>query len=510
MFLVIAILSGGVLWLASYEKQDGVDQSASMLEKSQTKEKSLRQPAVAGQFYPGEKQELVEMLNQFLGKVSLPEITEPIRALIVPHAGYVYSGQVAAYGFKTLENQPFKTIILIGSSHNSYLTKAVIDGSDAWQTILGEVDLANDLRDKLVKESSLFEIDSEPHRSEHSLEVEVPFLQMVLDDFKLLPVLIGHQLTEDELNEISQALVKHFDDQTLLIASSDMSHYPAYEQANQADQKVIEAILTGQTSELGKTISQLEKEHIANLDTSLCAQAAVEVIMKVAQAINVSEIKLLKYANSGDVAVGDKSEVVGYSAISFSGGLLSKPAQDEEMLNESQRKTLLDIAKTSVEQYVQQGQWPDFSVVDPLLKESLGAFVTLKKDGQLRGCIGRFEPDIPLYQVVSQMAVAAASQDVRFQPIQVSELADLEYEVSVLSPLKQIADWQEIELGRHGVQVRQGSRSGVFLPQVATENNWDLDKFMGELCSQKAGLSWDCWKNGEVDLYVFTAEIFGE
>lgn len=511
MFFGIAILSGGILWLANYEKQERADQSASMLEKSQTKEKSLRQPAVAGQFYPGDKQELTEMINQFLGKVSLPEISGSVRALIVPHAGYVYSGQVAAYGFKGLENQSIKTIILIGSSHNYHLDKAIIDGSDAWQTVLGQVDLAIDLRDKLVKESSLlFEIDSEPHQSEHSLEVELPFLQTVLNDFKLLPVLIGHHLTEDELNEISQALVKHFDEQTLLIASSDMSHYPAYEQANQADQKVIEAILTGQTSEVRKAINQLEKENIANLSTSLCAQAAVEVVMKVAQLINVSEIKLLKYANSGDVPVGDKSEVVGYSAISFSGGLLSRPAQSDVMLNETQRKTLLEIAKTSVEKYVQQGQWPDFPVDDPLLNEKLGAFVTLKKNGQLRGCIGQFEPDIPLYQVVSQMAVAAATQDVRFQPIQVSELADLEYEVSVLSPLKQIADWQEIELGQHGVQVRQGSRSGVFLPQVATENNWDLDKFMGELCSQKAGLPWDCWKNGEVDLYVFTAEVFAE
>lgn len=503
----LVVLIGGVFLFLFFKEADKIDQLSSMSENLDKKEKSIRQPVVAGQFYPGDKKELTEMISQFLEKVELPKIEGEIRALIVPHAGYVFSGGVAAYGFKAVQGQDIKTVILIGSSHHQYLAGAIIDSFDVWQTPLGQIDLDTDLRDALVKDNSLFKIDSIPHQPEHSLEVEVPFLQRVLSDFKLLPILVSHQLSEGDLDKISQTLTKYLDDKTLLIASSDMSHYPPYEQANQADKKVIEAILTGQVVNLRQIIGQIEKENIPNLDTCLCGQGAVEVVIKVAQRMKVQEIKLLKYANSGDVPIGDKSQVVGYSAIAFTWPSPTT-ASFAFKLNQEQKSQLLEIAKTSVEKYILENKMPDFAITDSLLNESLGAFVTLKKHGQLRGCIGRFEPDIPLFQVVSQMAIAAATQDARFNPVQSKELNDLEYEISVLSPLRKIADWREIEIGRHGVQIKQGFRSGVFLPQVATENNWDLDKFMGELCSQKAGLPWDCWKNSQVDIYVFTTEVF--
>jgi AmmeMemoRadiSam system protein B/AmmeMemoRadiSam system protein A len=505
--LILAILIGGIFWLVFFSKEiDETSQTASMLEKS--KDISIRQPAVAGQFYPSDKEELTKMISQFLGQVELPKIEEPVRALVVPHAGYVFSGQVAAYGFKAVQEQDIKTVILIGPSHHQYIQGAVIDKHDVWQTPLGQIDLDTSLRDILVKENTLFKIDSSPHQPEHCLEVMVPFLQKMFGQVQILPVLVS-QLSDDNLEKISQTLTKHIDNKTLLVASSDMSHYPPSEKANYADQKVIEAILTGQAANLRETITQLEKENIPNLSTCLCGQAAVEIIMKVAQEMNVSEIKLLKYANSGDVAIGDKSQVVGYSSIAFTWEVSSGTSSGLE-LNSQQKSKLLEIARTSVEKYVREKQIPGFEISDPLLNESLGTFVTLKKHSQLRGCLGRFEPNIPLYQIVSQMAVAAATQDARFKPVQVSELNDLEYEISVLSPLRRIDDWREIEIGKHGVQIKQGFRSGVFLPQVATDNNWDLDKFMGELCSQKAGLPWDCWKNGQVDIYVFTAEVFGE
>lgn len=181
------------------------------------------------------------------------------------------------------------------------------------------------------------------------------------------------------------------------------------------------------------------------------------------------------------------------------------------LLNKDEKEKLLEIAQTSVETFIREGKAPEFQIENPILNQNLGAFVTLKKDGQLRGCIGRFSPtDIPLYQVVSQMAISAATQDRRFYPVTNSELEDLKYEISVLSVLEKIENWREIEVGKHGVQIRKGLRSGVFLPQVATENNWDLEKFMGELCFQKVGLEWDCWKREDVELYTFTAQVFGE
>jgi len=510
IFSVIVLLVGGLLWLASYEKRNKV------MDNQEQEEKIVRQPAVEGQFYPDDKQELTRMVNQFLQEAGKAESEASIWALIVPHAGHVYSGGVAAYGFKAIQGQDIDRVILIGSSHSSYLDKAVIDGSDAWQTLLGQVALDTDLRDKLIQENNLFKVDSEPHKSEHSLEVELPFLQTTLNDFNLLPILVSHQISQGDLDKISQTLAKYVDNKTLLVISSDMSHYPSYDQANSADNKVIEAILTGQLTNLQSTISQLEKENIANLDTCLCGQAAVEILMRIAGQMPGTEIKLLKYANSGDVSIGEKTRVVGYGAISFSRS--AKESQDQT-LSQEQRKTLLSIARQSVEDYVSKKQVSKFDISDPDLNEHLGAFVTLKKHGQLRGCIGRFalpaeaegeggSPDIPLYEVVSQMAVSAAVNDARFQPVEADELNDLDYEISVLSPLRKIQSWQEIELGKHGVQIKKGSSSGVFLPQVATDNSWDMDKFMGELCSQKVGLDWDCWKTEEVDIYVFTAEVF--
>jgi len=502
LFLILVIIIGGVFWLANYEKKDKTMNNQE--QNKEQKEKTVREPAVAGQFYPENKEELAQMISQFLNEAELPEIKKPVRALIVPHAGYVYSGGVAAYGFKAIQEQNIKRVILIGCSHNFHLNGAIIDGNDAWQTPSGQVDLDADLQDALIKESSLFKVDSSTHKPEHSLEVEIPFLQTILNDFKLLPILVSHELSNDDLEKISQILSKHIDDKTLIIASSDMSHYPGYEKANYADKKVIDAILTNQISDLQNTISKLEKENIDNLDTCLCAQKAVEVIMKIAGKMDNSEIKFLKYANSGDLDFGDPLRVVGYSSFAF----MWDNNDSKFELNFEQKSKLLEIAKTSVEKYVSERQVPDFEVDDSLLNEHLGAFVTLKKQGQLRGCIGQFQPDIPLYQVISQMAVSAAVQDSRFAPVQSDELNDLEYEISVLSPLRKINDWRQIELGKHGVQIRQGAYSGVFLPQVATENNWDLNKFMGELCSQKAGLSWNCWKDKNVDLYIFTAEVF--
>lgn len=502
LFLVIII--GGVFWLADYEKGDKTMDDQEQGEKEPNK--IIRQPAVAGQFYPSSKKELTEMIEQFLAEAGSPSIKKPVRGLILPHAGYVYSGGITAYGIKAIQRQSIDKVILIGPSHHQYLKGGVIDGSDVWETPLGQVDIDTNLRDALIKESDLFEVDSSIHAPEHSLEVEIPFLQAVLGEFKILPVLVN-QLSQDELEKVSQVLAKHSDNKTLFVASSDMSHYPAYQEANSVDQRIVQAVLTGRVAELQKTISQIETEKISGLDTCLCGQEAVEVLMSIAQQKKVEEIKLLKYANSGDIDIGDKSRVVGYSAISFSWP--EEPVKSSELtLSQEQKSQLLEIAKRSVEKYVLERQLPEFVITDFLLNKPLGAFVTLKKHGQLRGCIGRFEPDIPLCQVVSQMAVSAAVHDSRFTPVQADELNDLEYEISVLSPLRKIDDWHEIELGKHGVQIKQGFNSGVFLPQVATENNWDLDTFMGQLCSQKAGLDWDCWKSGEAELYVFTADVF--
>jgi hypothetical protein len=238
----------------------------------------------------------------------------------------------------------------------------------------------------------------------------------------------------------------------------------------------------------------------------------VKAVMRYVARVGATRGQLLKYANSGDTA-GSKDGVVGYCAVAFSieGGtnMPAKQSKDEEVVNKAEQQELLNLAKLTVESVVKTGKKPDYANKMPGLDRPLGAFVTLREKGQLRGCIGRFEPDIPIYEVVMEMAVAAATQDYRFPPVSEKELDKLEYEISVLSPLRKVGSWKEIEIGKHGVEVARGMGRGVFLPQVATETGWDIETFMNTLCEQKAGLPADAWKDPKTDIYVFTAQVFG-
>jgi AmmeMemoRadiSam system protein A len=239
--------------------------------------------------------------------------------------------------------------------------------------------------------------------------------------------------------------------------------------------------------------------------------------MSYARKIAASRITLLKYGNSGDTA-GAKDRVVGYAAIVFSGGELNplpentdaRATEDEGEFSLQDRLELLKLARLTVETVAKTGGQPAWTNSLAGLEKKRGAFVTLREHGQLRGCIGHFEADMPIYRTVIEMAIAAATQDNRFRPVSPTELGAIDYEISVLSPLRKISNWREIQLGKHGVQVVRGFHRGVFLPQVATETGWDLETFMGELCSQKAGLPEDAWKDPKTDLYVFTAEVFGD
>ena len=469
-------------------------------EDSKKEELPIREPAVAGAFYPAGKADLSSAVDGYLSKAEVSGIGKYVKGLIVPHAGYDYSGPVAAYGYKTLIGQDIKRVVLVGSSHHEYFEGASVYLKGYYKTPLGLVEIDSEFNKKLMAKSDKISYHQSADSQEHSLEVQLPFLQRVLgDNFKIVPIIIGNQ--PGAVDILINALKNLIDENTLLIASSDLSHYPKYEDAKYSDNKVIEAILTGKRENLRNTISELEKENIPNLQTCACGHDAIEVVMGLTQN---KKATLLKYANSGDTPVGDKAQVVGYVAIAFS----SDVSEDE--LGKTEQKRLLEIARQAVETYIKDGKTIEPKEDNPILNRHLGAFVTLKKHDQLRGCIGRFEPDIPLYQVVIQMAIAAATQDARFYPVSQDELKDLEYEISVLSPLKKVDSWKDIEIGKHGVQVIQGGHSGVFLPQVATENNWDCETFLSILCTQKAGLPSDCYKDPEASIYVFTAQVFNE
>ncbi|MFW5982651.1 MAG: AmmeMemoRadiSam system protein A [Candidatus Brocadiia bacterium] len=182
------------------------------------------------------------------------------------------------------------------------------------------------------------------------------------------------------------------------------------------------------------------------------------------------------------------------------------------MLSEEARDELLDIARKSVESAVRGETVPELESDNEKLQDKVGAFVTLKTNGHLRGCLGRFTSDLPLWETVQKMAVAAATEDPRFMGnrIQPEELDQVKIEISVLSPLEKTDDPMELELGTHGIYVQKGRRTGCFLPQVATETGWSKEEFLQRCCSGKAGLSPDAWKDPDTDVYLFTAEVIGE
>ncbi len=474
-------------------------------------DENVRPPAVAGGFYPADPGELGRMIDAMMAAAKPPPVEGRIRILIVPHAGYVYSGPVAAYGFKAIAGQRYKTVVLVGNSHHEGYEGAAVYARGRWRTPLGDVEIDSDLAQKLIQADPRIVENTGPHEPEHCLEVEVPFLQKTIKSFKIVPVLLGTEST-GITRALGDAIAKNIDDDVLVIASTDMSHYPKYEDANVVDGKTAEAILTGSVDTLERTLRQQERMGIPKEVTCLCGEGAVKTVMFVAEQIGARKIQLLKYGNSGDTA-GDKGRVVGYSAIAFTSSgekQAMKKENNEDELNKAEQDELLKLARMTVESVVKTGKEPEYANKLPALDQHRGVFVTLKEHGDLRGCIGQFEPNIPLYQVVMEMAVAAATHDYRFSPVSKRELPDLEYEISVLSPLRKVDSWKEIEIGKHGVEVVRGMHRGVFLPQVATEQGWDLEMFMGTLCEQKAGLPRDAWKEPGTTLYVFTAQVFHE
>lgn len=475
IFIVAAL--GGILFLKISPKLQ------TQMPKTPTFEEKLRPPAVAGQFYPEEKKELEKMIDDYLSKAKPPEIEGEIFGLILPHAGYIFSGPVAAYGFKAISNQNFETVIIIGDSHYERFEGVSLWPAGFWQTPLGKVEVDKDLAQKILSASERFLVRDSAHLFEHSLEVEIPFLQKTLKNFKILPIVFGSE--DEDWPKLAEAILENIrGKKVLIIASSDLSHYLPYQEAQKIDEKTLEAILRGD---------------FQNLEA--CGKDSIKTLMEIAKNLG-AKAKLLKYANSGDTA-GDKSQVVGYAALAF---YLSSGA---ESLTRAEREELLKIAKASVESFIKTGKIPKFEVKSERLRKNQGAFVTLKKDGKLRGCIGHIVGDRPLFEVVSQMAVAAAVEDVRFLPVTEAELPELEYEISVLSPLRKVSSWQEIQIGVHGVQAVAQGRAGLFLPQVAIEQNWDLETFLEHLML-KAGLRPNYWRENPVDFYVFEAEVFGE
>lgn len=458
----------------------------------------VKKPAVSGTFYPSSKEELEGTVDKFVYGADVKTENKEIIGAISPHAGYIYSGAVAGYTYKAIKEKKVKLVILVGPSHFEFFNGISVYNRGAFQTPLGNVGIDAEFANRLIQENPKITFYPKAFSQEHSLEVQLPFLQRTLSDFKIVPVLIGNPSFEN-CKLLSDAIVKVLNNRkdALIIASTDLSHYHTYEEALRRDNFTL------------SEVSQLDPDRFfrdySKEGIELCGLGAVLTTMMVSNSLGANKFEILKYANSGD-ATGDRYRVVGYA----SGIFTAEPKKTEEvdMLNENQKNRLLFIARNSIENYLKKGSKPQVSETDPGLLEEKGAFVTLTKQGELRGCIGSIYPTAPLYKTVSDMAIEAATGDPRFPQLSLEELKEIEIEISALSPLEKIDDISKIKVGTHGLLIRKGFYSGLLLPQVAAEYNWTKEEFLEHTC-YKAGLNKDAWKKG-ADIYIFSALVFGE
>ena len=464
-----------------------------------------KEPNVSGAFYSSDPKELSDFI-EYYKKSADPVVTDrKVEIAIAPHAGYPYSGPIAAYTFKAIARNHYKTVVIIGPSHYFPFEGISVWPSGGFKTPLGTVPIDEDFAKALLKQNPKFQFLPNVFEREHAIEVELPFLQKTLEGVKIVPILMGDP-DPAVCRDLAVALDKLIGtrDDVLILISSDMSHYYTYEVANQMDALSLQAI---------KEIDPKKFfEGCVSRKMEMCGFMSVTTALLYARLRGIDHVEVLKHANSGDTS-GDKSRVVGYSSVIFYSHLLGQAKSQGGQAGElgpAQKKELLRIARQSMETFVKTGKASDISTKDVKLNEVQGAFVTIRKHGALRGCIGNIIGQEPLVETVRDMAVAAASQDPRFTPLTAAELKDVDLEISVLSQPRRVKDASEIKLGRDGVIVSNGGHQGVFLPQVADETGWSKEEFLSELCSQKAGLPPDAWKDPDTALYVFTADVFAE
>jgi MEMO1 family protein len=467
---------------------------------------TVRQPAVAGQFYPADPSELRQMVDEFVAQAAVPNLSGQIVALIAPHAGYIYSGKVAAHSYALLKRQKFERVVVIAPSHFEAFPFNSVYNGDAYATPLGDVEVDKEFAAKLAKMSPLIQLSNRGHtpmqqQGEHALEVQLPFLQRMLGEFKLVPIVMGEQTYETE-RALGVALAKMIQGtHTLIVASSDLSHYHPYEEASKIDHKTLKAIERWDYLSLSLNLESRVWE--------ACGGGPIVAAMIAAERLGAKQASILKYANTGDVT-GDHSRVVGYSAVALVKSEGRASETQPFSLGSKDKEALIRLAKKSVETVVREKKLYEPPVSEyPELLEERGAFVTLKEKGELRGCIGLITPEKPLYLSVRDAATFAAVRDPRFSPVTARELPDLEYEISVLTPFRRVFDVKEIRVGRDGLMMIRGSNEGVLLPQVPTEQGWDRKTFLEETCL-KAGLPRQAWQDEATDIFAFSAIVFDE
>ncbi len=467
-----------------------------------------------GPWYPADPAQLQKMLDGFFASPPPAQKGTIVRGIIAPHAGFSYSGRCAAKAYKALSaEQGVRRVILLGSSHRSGFYGACVADYEAWSTPLGAVAVDTGICRELAG-STFFKSDRATMRYEHALENQLPFLQRALGSggYKIVPILFG-SLNKTDFTAMAATIAPYVDEHTLVVASSDLTHYGE------------NFSYTPFRRDLAANLEKLDKGFIAPLlrldfdrycayhektAITACGFVPIGVMIRLFEKKNY-HAALTDYLRSGDLN-GDYSTSVSYASILFSDG--APGGGDPVGLDRDEQQLLLELARTTLRGHF-HGQPPPLNTEErfaarPKLLQPLGVFVTLRKKGDLRGCIGSIVGAEPLYRGVMTNAIHAAVNDPRFPPLGQKEAADVQIEISVMTPLRQVDDYHSIRLGHDGVVIRDGRAQAVFLPQVARETGWTLDEFLGQLCL-KAGMGRSAYRSSRsLQFFVFQAQVFSE
>ena len=474
---------------------------------------SVRESILAGSWYPGSRAALEAQVDGFFAAAKVKELPGKVVGIVSPHAGYRYSGQCAAYGYKALKPGDCDVVVVMAPSHRMAFRGASVLDVDAYKTPLGLVPTDREACESLRK-SPLFSNVPQAHAMEHSLEIQLPFLQRRLGEFKLVPIVIGRFGTGDFPTAATAIRDSVAGRRALFVASSDFTHYGArfgyrpftddvQERLKKLDMGAVDYILA---KDMGGFVDYKERTGI-----TCCGWQPIATLIAISE--DTWRPELLHYYTSGQMT-GDWDSSVSYVSLVFTtpAEAAQAPAQDEGLTKQEQQ-TLLRLARETLESYVRHGKEPEVDPkklgLTPRLVEKCGVFVTLKSRGRLRGCIGHIVGRLPLYQGVIVNAVNSAARDSRFSPVKPEELEDIEVEVSVLTPFREVSGPEGFVPGKHGIYIKKGRHSAVYLPQVAADQGWDRAETLTHLC-QKAGLSRDEWQRPGMEFFVCTGQAFGE
>jgi AmmeMemoRadiSam system protein B/AmmeMemoRadiSam system protein A len=435
-----------------------------------------RNPYVAGYFYPASASDIRAMMARFVDK-NAPK--EEAVGLLVPHAGYQYSGAVTGATVSRIE---FKdTFIIMGPTHSGLGKPFSVWTEGTWKTPLGEVEVDAALAKQMVAISRYLEADHRGHEEEHAVEVQLPFLQYIKPDVKIVPVILAGApaATYKEIGRDIARAVKELKKEVVIMASGDMTHYEPHDVAKEKDMQAVEAMLSLDEDELTRRYRRL--------NISMCAYGPVVCLIAAVKELGANGAELVKYQTSGDTT-GDKSAVVGYAGVIFKKTALHPIAA---------------LARETVETYVREGTRPPLPAeLTPEMKEKAGVFVSIHKKGDLRGCIGTFEPqEKNVAEEIITNAISSATRDPRFPPVSPDELKDLDYSVDVLTSPERVKDESQLDPKKYGVIVECGWRKGLLLPDLEGVDSVD---YQIDICRQKGGIG----PHEPVKLYRFEVKRY--